>query len=179
MLKKTIRYTNPLTEEEVSEVHLFHISKAELIELEASVPGGFAEKMQSIGQRGDPKEILREFKRIILTAYGVKSEDGNRFIKNQKVRDEFESSEAFSELYSELCTNAQSASEFIQGILPPGLDKFVDELASRNGVVRTASDQVVLSKRDTLTSAEFESLSREDKSEAGLRVARGTLKIVD
>ena len=58
------------------------------------------------------------FKDLIIRAYGVKSLDGKRFIKNDEVRDEFVQSEAYSELFMELATNAESASEFINGIIP-------------------------------------------------------------
>lgn len=120
MLKKTITYTD-FNGDETSEDFLFHLSKAELIELEASHKDGLAASMQRIVEADDTKAIIAEFKRIVLLAYGKKSMDGKRFIKNQTLREEFESSEAYSTLFMELVTNTDSAIEFTNGIIPNDL----------------------------------------------------------
>ena len=48
-----------------------------------------------------------------------------RFIKKDPVRgklaDEFEQTEAYSELFMELATNTQAATEFINGLVPQDL----------------------------------------------------------
>jgi hypothetical protein len=51
-------------------------------------------------------------------SYGKKSMDGKRFIKNATMREEFESSEAYSTLFMELVTVTDSAIEFMNGIIP-------------------------------------------------------------
>ena len=58
------------------------------------------------------------FKQIILKAYGEKSEDGKRFVKNEKLSEGFAQTEAFSELFVELALNEDKAAEFVKGILP-------------------------------------------------------------
>lgn len=120
MLKKTITYED-FNGETVSEDFFFHLSKAELVELEMSHDGGMAEAMQRIVNAEDGKAIVAEFKNIILGSYGKKSPDGRRFVKNQQIREEFESSEAYSTLFMELVTNAETASEFMNGIIPQGM----------------------------------------------------------
>ena len=120
MLKKTIKYTD-FNGEEASEDYFFHLSKAELVELEMSHEGGFVESMGKVVEAKDNKTIIAEFKKIILLAYGVKSEDGKRFIKNQILREEFESSEAYSTLFMELVTDTDAAIEFMNGIIPSDL----------------------------------------------------------
>ena len=120
MLKKTITYTN-FNDEEVSEDHFFHLSKAELVELEMSHQDGLSEALKAIIEAQDGKAIISEFKKIILGAYGKKSADGKRFVKTQELRDEFESSEAYSTLFMELVTDADKAAEFVNGIVPQGL----------------------------------------------------------
>ena len=69
------------------------------------------------------KVIIETFKDIILRAYGEKSPDGRRFIKNQEVRDAFAQTEAYSNLFMELATDAKAASEFVNGIVPPKTEK--------------------------------------------------------
>jgi hypothetical protein len=120
LLKKTITYTN-FNDEEVSEDHYFHLSKAELVELEMSYEGGMSEWLKRIIDAEDGKTIIAEFKKIILDSYGVRSPDGKRFIKNDEVRDAFLSTEAYSTLFMELVTETDKAVEFINGIVPSGL----------------------------------------------------------
>lgn len=66
----------------------------------------------------DGRQIIETFKQIIRKAYGVKSADGRRFIKNQEVWDEFAQTEAYSKLFMELATDAKAASAFVNGIVP-------------------------------------------------------------
>jgi hypothetical protein len=120
VLKKTIQYTD-FNGEEVREDFLFHLSKAELVELEASHEGGLSASMQRIVEANDTKSIVAEFKKIILQSLGMKSMDGRRFIKSQQMREEFESSEAYSALFMELVTDTDAAVEFMNGIIPDGL----------------------------------------------------------
>lgn len=120
MLKKTISYVD-FNGDKVSEDFYFHLSKAELIELEMSRSGGLQEWLQRIIEAEDGKAIIAEFKNIILSSYGQRSADGKRFIKNQTLRDEFESTEAYSTLFIELVTDADKASEFVRGVIPQDL----------------------------------------------------------
>jgi hypothetical protein len=120
MLKKTITYKN-FNDEEVSEDFFFHLSKAELVELEMSYKGGLTEQIQRIAKAQDGKAIIAEFKNIILGSYGERSADGRRFIKNKALRDEFESTEAYSTLFMELVTDAEKAAEFVRGVIPSDL----------------------------------------------------------
>ncbi len=80
MLKRTITYTN-FNDEEVSEDFFFHLSKAELVELEMSHKGGLSEMLERIIADEDGKTIIEEFKNVIMKSYGKKSPDGKRFIK--------------------------------------------------------------------------------------------------
>ena len=120
MLKKTITYTD-FNGDEVSEDFFFHLSKAELVELELSYKGGLQEAIKRIVAAEDGKAIIGEFKKIILGSYGQRSDDGRRFIKNQTLRDEFESTEAYSTLFMELVTDADKAAEFVRGVIPKDL----------------------------------------------------------
>jgi hypothetical protein len=120
VLKKTITYTD-FNGEEVKEDFFFHLSQAELVELEMSHDGGLSAAMQRIVETDDRAAIIAEFKKIILLSYGKKSADGKRFVKNATLREEFESSEAYSTLFMELVTITDSAIEFMNGIIPAGM----------------------------------------------------------
>ena len=47
-----------------------------------------------------------------------KSLDGKRFVKTQQLRDDFSQTEAYSELFMSLASNADMATDFINGIVP-------------------------------------------------------------
>jgi hypothetical protein len=127
MLKKSITYTD-LNGDTVTEDHYFHLSKADLVEMEMSHQGGLAKWLERIVESQDGAAIITEFRNLILKSYGVKSDDGRRFIKTQEMRDEFQSSEAYSTLFLDLCTDAGAAAEFVNGIVPQGIDQDVAAL---------------------------------------------------
>lgn len=117
MLKKTIKYTDYNGNERVEDFY-FNISKAEVTEMQYSTEGGYKEKLEKIIQLKDQPSILKAFKELLLLAYGEKSEDGRRFNKSKEISDKFASTEAYSELFMELATDADKAAEFVNAILP-------------------------------------------------------------
>lgn len=121
MFKKTITFTDYAGNEK-TEDHFFNLNKAELFELELLAGDepdkGLTETISRVAKDGKPREIISLFKMIIEKSYGTKSEDGTRFIKSDKVWEEFSQSEAYSEIYFELVTNAGAASAFVRGIMP-------------------------------------------------------------
>ena len=127
MLKKEITYEN-FDGEEVTDTFYFNVSKPEIIELELEVDGGFGRMMERIVEAGNTKLLIKEFKRIIFLAYGVKSEDGKRFIKSDEIREEFSQTAAYSELFMQLALDADAAAEFIKGILPKDLSDTIEEV---------------------------------------------------
>lgn len=117
MLKKTFTYTD-YNGVERTEDHYFNLSKAELMEMELSTTGGLAEMINNIVAAQDAPAIVKIFKELVLKAYGKKSPDGRRFIKSQELADEFSQTEAYSQLFMELATDADAAAKFVNGIVP-------------------------------------------------------------
>jgi len=146
MFKKTITYDD-FDGNSVTEDLYFHLSKAELIEMELSEKEGLAHYLQNIIESEDGAAILETFKKIVLSSYGKKSEDGRRFIKSAELRDEFTQSNAYSELFMELATNAESAAEFINGLVPADMAKELAAGKSDNTVpeVQAAADDRITS----------------------------------
>lgn len=120
MFKKTIKYENFEGEERTKEFY-FHLGKAELLEFVAE--GAFEQRLERMIAAKDNLAILKEFQRIVAMAIGVRSEDGETFIKNDKVRQELMSSPAYDELLLELVTDADKGTEFIKNLLPPKMQK--------------------------------------------------------
>lgn len=121
MITKTIKY-NDYNGTEREEKFLFNLSKAELMEMEMGTTGGLAEMIQKIVEAQDAPQIIKIFKELILKAYGQKSPDGKRFIKSKELSEEFSQTEAYSQLFMELATNAEKAAEFVKGIVPADID---------------------------------------------------------
>ena len=117
MLKKTITYTD-FNGVERTEDFYFNLTKAEIAEMELEVPGGMTTIIERITKTQDTPSLIKVFKELILRSYGKKSDDGRRFIKNKELVEEFKDSEAYSELFMELATNAEAASAFVNGITP-------------------------------------------------------------
>ena len=72
-------------------------------------------------------------KDLILSAYGKR--EGDRFIKNNEVREEFGQSLAFGQLIEDLHENETSMLTFVKGILSSikGLDELVNKQALEQG----------------------------------------------
>jgi hypothetical protein len=179
MLKKTIEY-NDFNGDPVSEDFFFHLSKAELVEIELSHQGGLSESLKRIVAAEDGKAIIAEFKNIILGSYGQRSADGRRFIKNQALRDEFESTEAYSTLFMELVTDTDAAIEFVNGIIPTGM---ADEVAKLSAVDLKAVEEKVTvlpnpaPEPTIVTKDEVAAMGAEELSELGRRLASGDAKL--
>lgn len=129
MLKKTITYTDYNGVERTEDFY-FNLSKAEIIEMELGVSGGYAEMLKSIVNANDASTLIKIFKDLVLRAYGEKSADGKRFIKSDAISEAFSQTEAYSILFMELATNADEAAKFVNGIVPSDLSQKV--LASAN-----------------------------------------------
>ena len=122
MLKKTITYTDYNGVERTEDFY-FNLSKAELMEMELGTTGGFAEMIQKIVNAQDGPAIIKVFKDLILKAYGEKSADGKRFIKSDEISSAFSQTEAYSQLFMELSTDADAAANFVNGIVPGDVSK--------------------------------------------------------
>ena len=121
MLKKTMTYTDYSGETRTEDFY-FNLTKAEVMELEMSISGGLTEMIKRITDAQDSAEIIKTFKKLVLMAYGEKSPDGKYFLKEDKdgrrLADGFKQTEAYSDLFMELATDADAAAKFFNAIIP-------------------------------------------------------------
>ena len=120
MLKKTITFKD-YNDVERTEDHYFNLKKSELLELQLSVEGGLTQYIQKLISQQDMPKLMELFKKIVKASYGVKSDDGRRFMKSEEIFKEFEETEAYSELFMEISTDDKKAAEFFNAIIPPEL----------------------------------------------------------
>lgn len=117
MLKKTITYTDYDGLERTEEFR-FNLTKAELVDMELTTAGTFSETMKRIIAEKNIIRIAKLFKELLLKSYGVKSDDGKRFIKSQELSEAFSQTEAYSDLYIELLSNPDEAAKFFAEVAP-------------------------------------------------------------
>ena len=117
MIKEKITYTDYNGIERTEDFY-FNLSKAEVMEMEMSTTGGMAEMIQRIVDAQAAPAIIKVFKDLILRAYGEKSPDGKRFIKSEELSAAFSQTEAYSNLFMKLATDADAAARFVNGIVP-------------------------------------------------------------
>jgi len=122
MIKKTITYVDYDGNERTEDCY-FNFSKAELVEMNLSTEGGLEAKLRKIIEEKDTPKIVELWKKILLDAYGIKSEDGRRFIKSEEISKEFSQTEAYSNLFMELSFDEEKAIEFVNGVIPKNLEK--------------------------------------------------------
>lgn len=122
MLKKTIKFTD-YNDVERTEDFYFNLSQAEILEMEMVEVGGLTNMLNKIIATQDHAKLVEVFKDLILKAYGEKSADGRQFIKSKELSKAFSETEAYVELFMELSTNAEAATNFVNAIVPAKLAK--------------------------------------------------------
>ena len=120
MIKKTVTYVDYNGVERTEDFH-FNLTSAEVMEQELTTPGGFSALLQKIIDANDIPSIVEVVKKILLMSYGVKSDDGRRFVKSAELSEAFKQTEAYTMIFMEIATNTEKGVEFIQGIFPKDL----------------------------------------------------------
>lgn len=120
MYTKKMTYTD-FNGVERTETFCFNLTKAEIAEMDLTTDGGLQDRLQGIIDSKNQAEIVRQFKKIILLAYGEKSADGRFFEKSEEISKRFASTQAYSDLFMELSTNTDEATAFVNQIIPKDL----------------------------------------------------------
>lgn len=129
MLKQLITYKN-FDDVQVDKVLYFNLSKTELaennVDLEAELQG-ILDRIQQIDQTkeeattDDIRRLLELVKTFMRLSYGVRSADGERFIKSPEVWAEFTQTAAYDAFLFSLFEDQDRALAFMLGIMPEEL----------------------------------------------------------
>ena len=122
MLKKTITYED-FNGVERTEDFYFNLTEAECVEWQLGTEGGLVEMIEKIVAAKDTKSLIEIFKDLVLKAYGEKSADGRRFMKNAEIREAFSQTNAYSIIFMELAKDDIAANDFIKGIIPSKINQ--------------------------------------------------------
>lgn len=128
MLCKTIEFDD-FNGVHRKEDHYFHMSKAEVIKFLTTTGDYTLDKVVlRLTKERNGKKIMEIFEDLIHMSYGVKSDDGRRFIKNDEVWNAFHESNAYNELFLEIVTDAKKAANFMNAIIPEDLAAEVSKI---------------------------------------------------
>lgn len=154
MFKDTITYTDYNGETRTEDVY-FNLSKPELIKMEYSVPGGLTNNLTRIINRLEAKdvnvvgEMFNFFEEVLTKSYGIKSDDGKRFIKSQDITDEFVQSELYSEVFMKFNSDPEYLAKFIMSVMPADLSTEVqnsDEFKRRMNALKEDNSVEIVSE---------------------------------
>lgn len=120
MLKKEIKFTNVLGEEETMTAY-FNLNNVEYLRLSTKfgdAEGDLVKGLRSAVESNDGQRMIDTIEEFILSAYGTRpANDLSGFVKTPEARQLFASSEPYSELFMELLNNPESLNEFVNGLI--------------------------------------------------------------
>lgn len=119
MFKQNITYVD-FNGNERKEDFYFHLSVPEVTRLQAEIGKPMEEYVQDLAVSQDIKKQLDFLEKMVLNSYGVKTSDGKSFHKSKELREQFEYSQAYAELFEQLLTNHELTRRFADGIVDNG-----------------------------------------------------------
>lgn len=119
MFKHNVTYID-FNGNERSEDLYFHLSLPEVTRLEAEIGKPLTEYTKELAANMNMKELLGFLERMLLQSYGRKSLDGKAFQKSKEIRDEFEYSQAYAEIFEQMITTPELARKFGEAVADDG-----------------------------------------------------------
>lgn len=129
------------------DIHYFNITRAELMEMMVEPAEGLDKWLEQILADKDKKNLLAMFKKIILSSYGEKSEDGKSFLKSDELSHKFSQTAAYDAMFTELTTDDNAAAIFIKSIVPEDLAKQAGASEEEKARLQVASADAVAASR--------------------------------
>lgn len=126
MVRKNITYVD-FDGQERTDAFYFNLSEAELMDIELDYGGNMSAAMNTMLERHDVKGVLGVIAKMIRKAYGEKTADGKRFMKNQELTDSFVTTEAYSTLLIELLNDENELEKFMAAVMPSKMREEVEK----------------------------------------------------
>lgn len=169
MLSMTIPFLD-LEDKEVERTFYFRFTQAEVMKehILHEKDGGYTKWLESVVESGDGQLIIDTFEHMIATAVGVKLEDGITFRKTPEITEQFMSSDAYSEFFTEIVTDANAAARFFSAVVPQKLSRraqaAVDKLNAEEkaNIAGEAATDVPVAPTSTDDERKWEDYSQEE-----------------
>lgn len=130
MIKRTVNYEDFDGNSRVEDLY-FNLTKTELIEMSMDLPEDVSGAITEDTKNVDEAEVARKLseklgnkgvyefvKNLVLKSYGIKSEDGRRFVKSPEISKEFSQTLAYDAFLMELLSDDNASATFLSGIIP-------------------------------------------------------------
>lgn len=101
----------------------FHLSMPEVTRLEAEIGKPLDQHIKELTDKEDMKSLLDFLEKMVLNSYGQKTSDGKSFHKSKGLRDEFENSQAYAEVFEQLLMSPDLARKFGENVADNGKNK--------------------------------------------------------
>lgn len=115
MLKEKIVYTD-FNGQEQTEVAYFHLTKLEATKLLAKYGNDIDAYVKKLVVEQNMVAMIDMIEDIILSSYGIKSDDGKTFIRNEEIRQQFSNSIPYAELVESVLSDTDKAVKFTKGL---------------------------------------------------------------
>lgn len=134
MLKQEITYqdfnTPPQTH---TENFYFNLTEREIAKMQTMPSGGLAALLQRIAESQDINQMITHVEEIVLSAVGVRSDDGKSFVKEwpdgRRVRDWFAQHAAYDVLFMKMWTDDKFMVQWMAGTFPSEYAPTVEKAA--------------------------------------------------
>lgn len=138
MIEYPMTYTD-FDGNERKETFCFNLTPAEIADMQYATTGGFSEMLTRVIDSKDVPRIAELFKKIVRESYGEKSADGKYFRKKaldgHLLADDFAQTQAYSDFYMMLATDANEAARFVRGITPESGNRTATDDAKTAAVI--------------------------------------------
>lgn len=134
MLKQEITYQDYNTPPQThTEYFYFNLTELEIAKMETVPEGGLSTLLQRIAESQNINQMIENIQEIVLSAIGVRSDDGKRFIKvyddGRRVRDWFEQHAAYGVLFKKMWSDDRFVVQWMAGTFPTEYAPQVEQAA--------------------------------------------------
>lgn len=122
MFKHTVQYKDFNGNDRKEDLY-FHLSVPEVTRLQAEIGKDIQDYVQDLVANQNPNELLAFMEKMMLSSYGQKTSDGKSFFKTKEIRDAFEYSQAYAEIFEQMMLNPDLARKFGEAVADDGKDR--------------------------------------------------------
>lgn len=119
MFKHTVNYTDFNGNEREDDLY-FHLATHELTRLEAEIGVSLDIHIAELTKNNKSSELIAFLEKMILTSYGEKTSDGKSFYKTNEIRQAFEYSQAYAEMFEAVILDTKLAKKFGEQVADNG-----------------------------------------------------------
>lgn len=143
MHKETITYVDFLGNQRTEDFY-FHLRDSDVVDW-LTMEGDYTldAVLKRLVEKRNGKAIMNSIEDLIRRSYGEISTDGRQFIRTKEVQDAFFNTEAYSQLFTKLVTDADAAAAFLKGIIPKDMaDRIAGDLEAKAEEIKNSSNVI-------------------------------------